>query len=140
MLSTYYLSTSTSTYFFSTYNYMTNSVSIHYPYAILFFIHILPIACLHATYIPLVARLYTTIYYLCPCHLRSISCIISSSPHPPDHKGRGQPHTLPRYLILRIDRYVHVCVFVIITLFYFCFYFYEYIIYIYIRVYIYIYI
>ena len=93
------------------YIHTNNSISIHYSYVILLYIHILPIACLFATYayIPLIAYL-TTICYLCPTHLRLISYINPPTPHLPHHRGRGQPPTLPRYPILTHtdDKYVHV--------------------------------
>jgi hypothetical protein len=89
-------------YFFAKINFLRSTRGQH----TLYYICILPIACLYATYIPLIAYLlYTTIYYLCPTYLRLISCINPPSPQPPHHRGRGQPRTLPRYLILMINMY-----------------------------------
>ena len=67
-------------------------------------------------YMPLCNLLYTThsvpIYHLCPIHLRLTSCISPAIPPPPTPHGRGQPHTLLRYLILLMHMYMyHVCVY-----------------------------
>ena len=51
--------------------------------------YMLDITCQYATYTPLMACLYTTIYYLCPIHLRLISCINPLIFPPPTPQGEG---------------------------------------------------